>query len=441
MAVARGGALALLSLSKSSKIKNAMKRAGVIPLLATLLKTFDNESLLMPVCGTLQECASDISYRTAIRQEGMIPYFVRNLGSELAELQMHCASAIFKCAEDEITRDLVRQYQGLGPLMKLLEFTSNKPLLEAATGAIWKCAKSYENVVVLKDLKAMETLTDLLEDQVEEVLINVIGAIAECCKVDENLMTIRTCGGIPLMIKLLTCTNTSLLVNTTNAVGQCATEMENMQIIDRLDGVRLLWSLLKNPSQDVQASAAWAVCPCIQNAKDSGNMVRSFVGGLELIVHLLKSDDIAVLASCCAAIAQIAKDEENLAVITDHGVVPLLGKLAHTKNDRLREHLASAIAQCCTWGNNRVAFGNQKAVAPVVGYLDSKELDVHRSTARALYQLSRDPKNCITMHESGAVQRLLKMVGSKDFVLQEAAAGCIGNIRRLAFINEKTRYG
>ena len=57
-------------------------------------------------------------------------------------------------------------------------------------------------------------------------------------------------------------------------------------------------------------------------------MVRSFVGGLELIVSLLKSKDVEVLASICAAIAEIAKDEENLAVITDHGVVKLLSTLA-----------------------------------------------------------------------------------------------------------------
>ena len=34
-----------------------------------------------------------------------------------------------------------------------------------------------------------------------------------------------------------------------------------------MDGVRLLWSLLKNQNPDVQASAAWAICPCIENAK------------------------------------------------------------------------------------------------------------------------------------------------------------------------------
>ena len=32
----------------------------------------------------------------------------------------------------------------------------------------------------------------------------------------------------------------------------------------------------------------------------------------------------------CAAISKIAGDEENLAVITDHGVVPLLANLTNT---------------------------------------------------------------------------------------------------------------
>lgn len=50
------------------------------------------------------------------------------------------------------------------------------------------------------------------------------------------------------------------------------------RIIDRLDGVRLLWSLLKNPHPDVKASAAWALCPCIQNAKVIN--YRSFNSGI-----------------------------------------------------------------------------------------------------------------------------------------------------------------
>lgn len=45
---------------------------------------------------------------------------------------------------------------------------------------------------------------------------------------------------------------------------------------------------------------------------------------------LLKSSNAEVLAGVCAAISKIAMDEENLGVITDHGVVLLLAKLTHT---------------------------------------------------------------------------------------------------------------
>ena len=52
---------------------------------------------------------------------------------------------------------------------------------------------------------------------------------------------------------------------TTNPLWPCCVGV--VRIIDKLDGVRLLWSLLKNQDTAVQASAAWAICPCIENAK------------------------------------------------------------------------------------------------------------------------------------------------------------------------------
>ncbi|KAF0877283.1 outer dynein arm-docking complex subunit 2 isoform X1 [Crocuta crocuta] len=437
--VARCGALALWSCSKSYTNKEAIRKAGGIPLLARLLKT-SHEDMLIPVVGTLQECASEENYRAAIKAERIIENLVKNLSSTNEQLQEHCAMAIYQCAEDEETRDLVRLHGGLKPLASLLNNTDNKERLAAVTGAIWKCSISKENVTKFREYNAIETLVGLLTDQPEEVLVNVVGALGECCQEYENRGLVRKCGGIQPLVNLLVGTNQALLVNVTKAVGACAVEPESMMIIDRLDGVRLLWSLLKNPHPDVKASAAWALCPCIQNAKDAGEMVRSFVGGLELVVNLLKSDNKEVLASVCAAITNIAKDQENLAVITDHGVVPLLSKLANTNNDKLRHHLAEAVSRCCMWGRNRVAFGEHKAVAPLVRYLKSNDPNVHRATAQALYQLSEDADNCVTMHENGAVKLLLDMVGSPDQDLQEAAAGCISNIRRLALATEKARY-
>ncbi|XP_072516547.1 outer dynein arm-docking complex subunit 2 [Salminus brasiliensis] len=437
--VARCGALALWSCSKSTRNKEAIRKAGGIPLLARLLKS-PQKNMLIPVVGTLQECASESSYRIAIQTEGMIEDLVKNLKCENQELQMHCASAIFKCAEDKRTRDLVRQYTGLQSLVSLLSKTDNKQLLAAVTGAIWKCSISMENVAKFEEYKALELLLGLLTSQPEEVLVNVVGALGECAQRPANRIAIGKSGSIPRLVSLLRETNLALLVNVTRAVGACATEPENMAIINRLDGVHLLWSLLRKPDPEVQASAAWAICPCIENVKDAGEMVRSFMGGLKLIVDLLKSQNKEVLASVCAVIARIATDKENLAIITEHRVVPMLANLTNTEDDKLRRHLAGAISHCCMWGSNHVAFGQERAVAPLVRFLRSKDPSVHQATALALYQLSRDPNNCITMHESGVVQPLIVMMGSTDEVLQEAAAGCVRNIRLLALANDKAKY-
>lgn len=71
----------------------------------------------------------------------------------------------------------------------------------------------------------------------------------------------------------------------------------------------------------------------------------------------------------------------------------------------LRENLSAAIASCAPYGTNTQELGRLKTVAPIVGYMVSKNPRVHRTTAMALQRLSVDPQNCITMHQ---VSYLLK---------------------------------
>lgn len=61
--VARCGALALWSCSKGTKNKEAIRKAGGIPLLGRLLKS-PHENMLIPVVGILQECASEVRSKT-----------------------------------------------------------------------------------------------------------------------------------------------------------------------------------------------------------------------------------------------------------------------------------------------------------------------------------------------------------------------------------------
>lgn len=155
----------------------------------------------------------------------------------------------------------------------------------------------------------------------------MVGAISECVKYQNNRENLRTSGGLQPLVYLLNGTYPPLLENISKALSECAKDPESMAILEDLDAVRLIWSLLKNSNPRVQAYSAWALCPCIENAKDSGEMVRSLVGAMELVVGLLKSHDTLVLSAVCSAIATIAKDKKNLAILSDHKVIYMLAAL------------------------------------------------------------------------------------------------------------------
>jgi len=278
----------------------------------------------------------------------------------------------------------------------------------------------------------------------------IAGALAECAKFDSARSAIGQGGGIPQLVPLLQSTEERLLVRVAQAVGYLAKDKGNSRmIIDcnftepnggrraYLNGSRLLFSLLKKSDAEVQAMAAWASCRLLETAANAEEISRELIGALELIVLLLaQSSDEAVLSEVCNLIGVIALDEENLSVLTDYGVVPALARNTNTPNKKLMASLSFAIGRCCLRWQNRSAFGTNDCVAELVSYLKHKDHDVDRRVAVALYELSRYAQNAITIHQSGGVMLLLPLIGEMEAELQEAAAGCINNIRKIALAND-----
>ncbi|XP_076620021.1 armadillo repeat-containing protein gudu [Colletes latitarsis] len=447
IAVATACAKVLDSISSSPKVREELRKHGVVKLMERFLKS-KHTSLIIPMIGTVQQCASMEVFREAFEHTDIIYDVVRLLKHENIKLKENCALAIFNCGPNKVARDIVRKTNGLDMLCKLVQSEdvhANKRLLAAVTGGIWKCAINPENVARFIQNGLVASLVPLLEEhEDEDVQVNVVGALAECCKDPVNRDVLRINDGLPKLIRLLTSTYEPLLENIPLVIKECAQNEQCMDIINDpdhiLDGVRLTWSLLKHPSVKIKRNACLALVPCIKYAKDSPEMVRAFVGGLELTVSLLHSTDTEVLSAVCATIAEIATDPENLGILSDHGVVEKLAKLVTTDDESLRANLTLAIAYCSEWGQNNYKFGQLNAVAPFVTYMTSKNKDVLRGVCIAAYHLSKDPTNCITMHTSGIIKHVLRLIGSDNPEVQIAAASTIRNIRKLTLTAEKLHF-
>ena len=308
---------------------------------------------------------------------------------------------------------------------------------------------SKDEVVVLSGLEAITIVCSIPKILNEIMNTGILSKLQNHFK-SENMEirkgTLRTLGVLtkhqkcaqwtvrqnmmPDFVKYLSDTNQEFVVYSAKAIGSSCTERQNLQSLVDLNGVRTLWSLMKSPNTKVQAAATEALVPFLKS-ENSADTVRTFVDGLDLLVGLLKSDDPEVQAAACMAISEVARDQENLAVMTDLGVVELLSNLLSSKLDSVRRPLADAIGVSAGWADNRRRFGEEGAVAPLVSYLrpPSNNNEVHAATAKAIKALSEDTENANNMKKAGVVDYLLDMVESKDPDLQMAAAVAIRNIR------------
>lgn len=424
--------MALWSCSRSPKNIQAIRLAGAVPILASLLVS-GTDDVILPTMGILMECASEPTFRDDIRREGMVEAIVKHLKKGDTALQTLCANAFFKCAEDDSTRELIFRFGGLELLVQITmgsRSSENTQLLAATVGALWKCALNKNNVRRLEQFGAVKALILLLKtpEQTNEVLANTMGAMHEFAYSKRTVLTLKEDKVIPVVVRALSITERAVQINATRLLAICAKEESCRSTILQTDGLRLLWSLLKFPDSDVVAAAAEAISECVVKKEESAEMVRSFVGGLELITSLLRSDDTEVLISVNKAIISIGRDRENLSILTDYEVVPLLVSLVYTKDEELKRWVAEAIATCSGLDKNVKSFSS--AVVPLADSLKrSSGVAVKRAIACALERLSRDPYNCFIIHQHDALKTLLALTGSEDERVQEAAAGCIKNMR------------
>ncbi|KAJ4461010.1 putative Vacuolar protein 8 [Paratrimastix pyriformis] len=329
---------------------------------------------------------------------------------------------------------------------------------------------------------------------------------------DKGREQIRSSGGLAHLVNLLTCMNEGLIQALCAALCKCAQDPESSQIISQRDGLRRLWSLFRSSNNAIIAAAGTAVAPLVVDlyvlinrslplpchqkimghvpyffgpvpiliiahiphvspipSTNAALVGRQFVGALEQVLDLLALNDPRVQAAACAVIANLALDDENLAVMTENGVLPMLAGLTATEDTPLRIALCNAITTCCKTVGNAQLMGRLGGVVPLVDFMHSTLPELHRATARALRSVSQDRPECtwlspdahrvlaayfgcyplwrtgasgfppeaFRLRSAGAVQLLVQLLDTTDPLLQEAAAGCISNIRRTHLVTEE----
>eukprot|EP00792_Barthelona_sp_PAP020_P007428 TRINITY_DN3143_c5_g2_i2.p1 TRINITY_DN3143_c5_g2~~TRINITY_DN3143_c5_g2_i2.p1 ORF type:complete len:805 (-),score=178.47 TRINITY_DN3143_c5_g2_i2:326-2740(-) len=427
---------ALWMACKNSKNRLIVFESRGITTLCKLLKLTSKQppvsEVIVNVLGCIMQNATDEQARVSFAEFDIMVDIINYLCHEEEKVRSMGAGSLFALLHSKDLRAEFRRLDGLKSLVELLGRTKEETALSNVVGALCEAARDSETSEQLVKRNAIPQLVRLLQqDQYSNIVkIRVSAALQNLAKIPAGSKAIRNANGLPILVKLLMSTDYQLLANVTGALWQCGLDAESAKIISDLDGIRLIWSHLRSKHHIVQANAAGAIVPLLSSAENVSTVGRSFVGGLEMLISLLTSDSNDVLANTCAAVARIATNTENLEVITEDGIIPLLAALVHNNDDNVKKNLADAIAAVCRLPENRVIFGQLGGIEPLVEFLKCNDEAVHESTAKALAQLSKSAPNSYVLRKTGAVSYLVKMISCNNDNLQDYCAETVQYIRR-----------
>ncbi|XP_028402892.1 armadillo repeat-containing protein 4-like isoform X2 [Dendronephthya gigantea] len=425
---------ALWSCCLSIRDKDVKIISESLNVFSRLVETQDEE-LVVPLLGIVEECASVEYFRIELEKENFIEKVIAKIeGSERTEVLS--IKILFKCAGDERTQRTLLKANNVQRIVKLFKQhcqRNNEEMLTLLPGIIWRCSLNKEYREKFEAHEIFPLVSNILQsDKNTQVKGSALGLLAELLWNDAYLEAISNHEVINLLIGFMSLTEPAMLLYGARSLGVCARNNALRRKILQLDGLRLLWSLLKNPDQEIVASSAAALASVCVEPEESANAVRSIVGGIELLMSLLSATELKrykVLICLCEAAVSIAKDAENRSILVDYDLIPVLLRLRESKSKILRYFVTSLISRCCESSRERNVL-SQCIPYLIEGLGDDFDEHVHCVSISALNKLSHDFENCEFLRNNNTPKILMNLLASSNEKIQDAAAECLSNVRK-----------
>ncbi len=334
----------------------------------------------------------------------------------------------------------------------------HETFLVGLTGLLWKASLSIENAYVLHEKGAISDLVRLVielprlfgpfsrpattasvklngMDRAEKIVQNCLQAIAVAAraKTIRNFIS-KMRQGIKPWVVLLRLAIDHLVPATCVSLRVLLSNFKmREQFIDH-GGLRLLFAYVSTKKGDPQREALQTIEACLKQSDDVKKLLKPLIGSASTIVtfaHSLATDEETQIAAL-DTIAQMARDQNTLAIMSDLGVIEGISRiLTAAYSEGLKISVSRAVAACSYYGDNAKYLGEANCVPKLADFVRSKKRELRDAAVRALYGVSHEPENVARIWEAQICDILTEAAGSIDRQVQQAAAGTITNIRRL----------
>lgn len=243
--------------------------------------------------------------------------------------------------------------------------------------------------------------------------------MGKCCSCLKNTSTTNTSA---------TSDDSSILPiadNEREAVTQLLGYLEDKDNLDFYSGgpLKALTTLVYSDNLNLQRSAALAF------AEITEKYVRQVSRDvLEPILILLQNSDPQIQVAACAALGNLAVNNENkLLIVEMGGLEPLINQMMGN-NVEVQCNAVGCITNLATRDDNKHKIATSGALVPLTKLAKSKHIRVQRNATGALLNMTHSGENRKELVNAGAVPVLVSLLSSTDPDVQYYCTTALSNI-------------
>lgn len=213
--------------------------------------------------------------------------------------------------------------------------------------------------------------------------------------------------------------------NERDAISALLEYLENRGEVDFFsDGpLKALSTLVYSDNIDLQRSAALAFAEITE--KEVRPVSRDV---LEPLLILLQSSDQEVQRAACAALGNLAVNDENKVLIVDMGGLTPLIRQMMCPNIEVQCNAVGCITNLATQDANKSKIAKSGALIPLTKLAKSPDLRVQRNATGALLNMTHSYENRQQLVQAGSVPALVQLLSSPDPDIQYYCTTALSNI-------------
>ncbi len=213
--------------------------------------------------------------------------------------------------------------------------------------------------------------------------------------------------------------------NERNAIAELLNYLENRNEVDFFGPgpLKALSILVYSNNLDLQRSAALAFAEITE--KDVKAVGREV---FKPILSLLKSTDSEVQRAACAALGNLAVNNDNKVLIVEMGGLQPLIKQMESLNTEVQCNAVGCITNLATQDDNKAKIAKSGALIPLTRLAKNKDLRVQRNATGALLNMTHSLENRQELVNAGAVPVLVSLLSSSDPDVQYYCTTALSNI-------------